>query len=127
MKSLIPLLSAAFAGAFAFASCNRSPEAPSVAGPANSESSPASTTAWITASPNPIPGATGQGTTLIKWHTGEGSGAVYLGNSDFLFAYGPDGSQEASWIDLTSSTEFVLFKDVDRKIVLGRVTVKGSK
>jgi hypothetical protein len=98
-----------------------------VVGPANSESSPASTTAWITASPNPIPGAVGQGKTLIKWHTGGSSGAVYLGNSDFLFAYGPDGSQEASWIDLTSSTAFVLYSDVDRKTTLGRVTVTGSK
>jgi len=39
---------------------------------------------------------------------------------DNLFAEGPDGSQDAPWIDLSSKTEFVLFSDPDRKTVLRR-------
>ena len=46
---------------------------------------------------------------------------------DALFAEGPDGSQDVPWIDLSSKTEFVLFSDRDRKTLLARVTVAGSK
>ena len=48
-------------GVFAFESYNRPAQAPRVAGPADSASPLPATGAWITATPNPIPGATGQG------------------------------------------------------------------
>jgi hypothetical protein len=126
MKLPIRFFVFGLAGVFAFASCNQPAQAPRVAGPADSAPLPA-TGPWITATPNPIPGATGQGKTTIKWHSGESSGAVYVGGTDSMFAYAPDGSQDASWIDLSSSTEFLLFSDRDRKTLLGRVTVTGSK
>jgi hypothetical protein len=85
------------------------------------------TGAWITATPNPIPGGTDQGKTTIKWHSGGSTGAVYVGGTDSLFADGSDGSVDASWIDLSRSTEFLLFSDRDRKTLLARVSVTGSK
>ena len=125
MKLPIRLFVFGLAGVFAFASCNRPAQAPPVAGPAESASPLPATGAWITATPNPIPGGTGQGKTTIKWHSGTSTGAVYVG--DALFADGSDGSKYAPWIDLSSKTEFVFFGDVDRKTVLARVTVAGSK
>ena len=73
---------------------------PPVAGPADAASPLPATGVWITATPNPIPGATGQGKTAIKWHSRGSSDAVYVGeNSDAIFANAPDGSIEAPWID----------------------------
>jgi hypothetical protein len=115
------------AGVFAFASCNRPAQPPPVAGPAEAASPLPATGAWITATPNPIPGATGQGKTTIKWHSGGSTGAVYVGGTDALFGYAPDGSEDVPWIDLSSSTEFLLYSDRDRKTLLARVTVAGSK
>jgi len=115
------------AGVFAFASCNQPAQAPRVAGPANSASPLPATGAWITATPNPIPGATGQGKTTIKWNSGGSTGAVYVGETDSMFASAPDGSQDASWIDLSSTTAFLLFSDLDRKTLLARVSVTGSQ
>ena len=125
MKLRICLIVFGLAGVFAFASFNRPAQPPAVAGPAESASPLPATGAWITATPNPIPGATGQGKTTVKWHSGTSTGAVYVGDS--MFAEGPDGSQDAPWIDLSSKSEFVLFSDPDRKTVLARVTVAGSK
>jgi len=127
MKLPIRLLVFGLAGVFAFASCNRPAQAPPVAGPAESASPLPATGAWITATPNPIPGGTGQGKTTIKWHSGGSTGAVYVGGTDSLFADGSDGSVDASWIDLSRSTEFLLFSDRDRKTLLARVSVTGSK
>ena len=127
MKLPIRLFVFGLAGLFAFASCNRPAQAPAVAGPAESASPLPATGAWITATPNPIPGATGQGKTTIKWHTGTSTGAVYVGGTHSLFADGSDGSVDASWIDLSRSTEFLLFSDPDRKTLLARVSVTGSK
>jgi hypothetical protein len=127
MKLPIGFFFSGLAEVFAFASCNQPAQAPRVAGPADSASPLPAAGAWITATPNPIPGATGQGKTTIKWHSGESSGAVYVGGTDSMFAYAPDGSEDASWIDLSSGTEFLLFSDRDRKTLLGRVTVTGSK
>ena len=123
MKLSIRLFIFGLAGVFAFASCNRPAQAPPVAGPAESPSPLAATGAWITASPNPVPGVTAQGKTTIKWHSGGSTGAVYVGDS--VFAEAPDGSQDAPWIDLSSSTEFRLFSDRDRKTLLARVLVTG--
>jgi hypothetical protein len=125
MKFRICLIVFGLAGVFAFASCNRPAQPPPVAGPAEAASPLPATGAWITAAPNPIPGGTGQGKTTIKWHSGTSTGAVYV--DDALFGEGPDGSQDAPWIDLSSKTVFVLYSDQDRKTVLARVTVAGSK
>src|SRR4030081_3143577 len=87
-----------------FVSCDKPAQAPVVAASPGPVSSRPSTEAWITASPNPIPGSTGQGTTTIKWHSGGSTGAVYIGqNSDAIFADAPDGSQDAPWVSLSSS------------------------
>src|ERR1051325_2658381 len=56
----------------------------------------------LTASPNPLPGGPGFGTTTISWSTGDGSGGkVYVvaaGEQQKLFASGASGSMEAPWI-----------------------------
>src|SRR4029077_16555843 len=127
MKLSIRLFIFGLAGVFAFASCNRPAQAPPVTGPAEAASPLPATAAWITASPNPIPGTIGQGKTTIKWHSGGSSGAVYVGGTDSLVGWAPDGSTDVPWIDLSSGTEFLLFSDRDRKTLLARVMVTGSK
>jgi hypothetical protein len=84
MKLRICLIVFGLAGVFTFASCNRPAQPPPVAGPAEAASPLPANGAWITATPNPIPGGTGQGKTTIKWHSGTSTGAVYVG--DALFA-----------------------------------------
>lgn len=127
MKVPIRFFVFGLAGLLAFASCNQPAQPPSVAGPADSASPLPATGAWITAAPNPIQGATGQGMTTIKWHSGRSSGAVYVGGTDSMFANAPDGSQDAPWIDLSTTTEFLLYTGEDRKTLLARVSVTGSK
>ena len=96
---------------FTFASCNRPAQPPPVAGPAE---------------PLPLPGVDNghaksyprqnrSGQNDNQWHSGTSTGAVYVG--DALFAEGPDGSQDVPWIDLSSSTEFLLFSDPRSKDV----------
>jgi hypothetical protein len=127
MKLPIRFFVFGLAGLLAFASCNQPAQAPRVAGPADSASPLPATEAWITATPNPIPGVTGQGKTTIKWHSGGSTGVVYVGGTDSIFASAPDGSQDASWIDLSSTTEFLLYTGEDRKTLLARVSVTGSQ
>ena len=66
MKLPIRFFVSGLTEAFAFASCNQPAQASRVAGPADSASSLPAIGAWITATPNPIPGAAGQGKTTIK-------------------------------------------------------------
>ena len=111
-----------------FVSCDRPAQAPIVAASPDSVLSQPSAEPWITATPNPIPGETGQGKTTIKWHSGGSTGAVYVGqNSDALFADAADGSQDAPWVDLSINAEFVLYSNRDRQTQLGRVVVTGSR
>jgi hypothetical protein len=128
MKLLVRCLLFVLAGGFAFVSCDQPAQAPRGAGAPDAVSSPPAKGAWITAIPNPIPGGIGQGKTTIKWHSGGSTGAVYVGgNAEALFANAPDGSQDAPWIDLSSTTEFLLYTGEDRKTLLARVSVTGSK
>lgn len=55
----------------------------------------------ITATPNPVIAASGQGTTIIEWQCSSPEAQVYMspdGGPEQLFSGGMRGRQEASWI-----------------------------
>jgi hypothetical protein len=79
-------------------------------------------TATIAADPNPVPVGPGLGRTKISWATLTGGDAeVYVspdGKPEQLFADGPTGSVEVSWIAAGSSYEFRLYsKDGSRRLL----------
>jgi hypothetical protein len=82
---------------------------------------------WIKADPNPVPAASGQGTTTISWNSGDGSMAeVYLMNAkqqETLFSGGATGSQAAPWIAKGGKYEFRLYAGKEHKTILARVAV----
>ncbi|MEJ7711140.1 MAG: hypothetical protein WKF84_15065 [Pyrinomonadaceae bacterium] len=86
--------------------------------------------ARITATPNPVPAGTGQGTARINWQTGDGSpGEVRVavaGEPEKLFARSPEGSQDAEWITNGSTCEFRLYSSKEPIALLASVEVTGS-
>lgn len=82
----------------------------------------------LVASPNPVPGGAGTGTTRIAWNTGDSSvGEVFVSIDDgpeVLFARSPQGSQEATWITNRSTYVFRLYRIAGGRTLLGSVTVR---
>jgi hypothetical protein len=73
----------------------------------------------LRADPNPVPGGTEIGKTTITWQTGSESAAdiFYVnGKDETLFATGPRGSKEATFIH-PGSNEFRLYNQGGRKLV----------
>lgn len=81
----------------------------------------------ISATPNPVPGGAGWGTTTVSWDTGDGSWAqVYLvvdGQPDVLFVEGPTGAKPAPWIGEGPVYEFRVYAGKEHKTVLASVKV----
>jgi hypothetical protein len=77
----------------------------------------------LRADPNPVPSGS-VGKTTIAWDTGGNDvGEVYVGpaGNETMFASGPKGSQDATWIK-PGSTEFRLYNHADHKL-LAQLTV----
>jgi hypothetical protein len=83
----------------------------------------------LRADPNPVPGGTETGKTTITWQTGSESAAdIYYinGKDETLFASGPRGSKEATFIH-PGSNEFRLYNQGERKLVTQLiVTMPGT-
>lgn len=83
--------------------------------------------AFVAATPNPVPGGSGLGTTVIEWSTGSGSGGqVWVsldGQPEGLFGQGASGSQQAVWIQSGVTYTFKLYAGTARITELARVTV----
>src|SRR5438132_4830109 len=105
---------------FFLAACNPS-KAPEANAPA---ASPAASAATITASPNPVTVGEGPGTTTVTWNTGDGTaGQVYVsvdGGPEAVFAFGPSGSNAASWIQAGKTFEFRLYAGAEHTKVLAK-------
>jgi hypothetical protein len=112
---------------FFFAACNSSKNPEATA----SSTSPAASTATITASPNPVPAAEEVGTTTITWNTGDDSvGQVYVsvdGGPESIFGAGPPGSSAAPWIQTGKRYEFRLYAGTEHATVLAKTEVSRSK
>jgi hypothetical protein len=79
-------------------------------------------TATIVADPNPVPAGLGLGRTKISWATLAGGEAEVCvsrdGGPEQLFARGPTGSVQVSWIITGSSYEFRLYtRDGSRRLL----------
>jgi hypothetical protein len=85
---------------------------------------------WIKADPNPVPAATGQGSSTISWDSGDGAMAqVYVMNAkqeETLFSGGATGSQAATWIAKGGKYEFRLYAGKEHKTILARVSVTSQ-
>jgi hypothetical protein len=85
-------------------------------------------TATIAAAPNPVPAGPGLGRTKISWATlAEDDAEVFVsqdGGPEQLFARGPTGSIEASWIAPGSSYEFRLYSRDGSRRLLAKTVVK---
>lgn len=83
----------------------------------------------LTATPNPVTCEGGRGTT-IAWSTGDGApGQVFVsedGEPEELFASGPEGRQDANWIEAGSRHDFHLYAGTDHLNRLASVTVYGE-
>ena len=104
---------------------------PTASAEARGASPPGQTAAIISATPNPVPAGSGNGTTTIKWTTGDGSvGQVYVSKNhgeETLFGEGADGSNEANWIESGSSYEFRLYAGNDHAKLLAKTLVTRAK
>jgi len=82
----------------------------------------------IVADPNPVPTGSGLGRTRISWATLAGGDAEVCvsqnGRPEQLFASGPSGSAEASWIVSGSSYEFRLYARGQPRRLLAKTIVK---
>src|SRR5947207_5932699 len=81
----------------------------------------------LSASPNPVPAGEGPGQTTISWNSVDGK--VYVstnGREELLFAGSPRGSQQANWIDASSSYEFRLYNS-DHSKLLAKVTATTDR
>jgi hypothetical protein len=111
-----------------FLGCNRTDTTSSQATSSASPSSgPVSTgTAVLKADPNPVPpAAPGSGKTTISWQTGTGkNGEVYLvdAQSERLFAAGPSGASEATWLS-PGTTRFRLYRGTEHREMLVELSV----
>jgi hypothetical protein len=92
-----------------------------------SATNPVRTRPVLTASPNPVPGGNGLGTTEIAWDVGEGSVGRVLVSADGAeatqFASGPRGTSSAPWIRAGSTYEFRLYDDVTPNVPLASLIV----
>ena len=83
---------------------------------------------FITANPDRMTVTGGDGSTDIKWDTGNGSpGFVFVtedGQKPVVFAKGSQGSRIAPWIG-RHYYAFELYGDNQRRALLARVTVSG--
>ncbi len=73
----------------------------------------------LRADPNPVPGGTEIGKTTITWQTGsEAAADIYYvnGKDETLFASGPRGSKEATFIR-PGSNEFRFYNQGQKKLV----------
>jgi hypothetical protein len=89
---------------------------------------PASPGVVLRADPNPLPGGTVPGKTIISWDAGPNTlGDVYTGTSgsERLFASAPNGSQEARWIK-PGSTEFRLYSHADHRLLAQLIVTMPS-
>ena len=91
-----------------------------------------SSTATITASPNPVPTSQGLGTTTITWNTGDGTvGQVYVESPDkgreSLVAASPTGSVTVRWIVAGQTAEFRLYAGTEHTKILAKTQVTGQK
>jgi len=126
MKRFIPTI-AILLPLFLFAACgpSKNPEANATAG------SSAASAATITASPNPVTVGEGPGTTTVTWNTGDGTaGQVYVsvdGGPEAVFAFGPSGSNAASWIQAGKTFEFRLYAGAEHTKVLAKTQVTARK
>ena len=96
------------------------------------EATPTPSPAILTASPNPVPVSAGQlATTTISWNTGRPQdGQVYVsenGQTEKLFASGPQGSQDAPWIRDASTYDFRLYAGTEHAERLASLTVGGPE
>ncbi len=130
MKSL-DLFSYSIAAAFLLASCDKTPSTaqnPSSSSPGQNWTAAGVT---LTASPNPVPSGSDPGTTTIAWNSGgKASAAVYVsidGGEEKLFGTAPEGTSEAPWIQPDMTYEFRLYASVERKELLGRLSVAHAK
>ncbi|SRR6266699_2048255 len=138
MKEFIIVVSFVFV-VFVISACNSSkrtePAGGATASPTPSakavRTSPAKSTATISADPNPVPAGNGMGKTTIKWTTGDRSvGQVYVSTDngdETLFGEGAGGSSDANWIVSNSSYEFRLYSGSDRAKLLAKVQVTRAK
>lgn len=82
----------------------------------------------IAADPNPVPAGNGLGRTRISWTTLDKDDAeVFVsmdGGSERLFAHGPTGSIEVTWIATGSSYEFRLYSREASRRLLAKTIVK---
>jgi len=82
----------------------------------------------IAADPNPVPPGAGLGRTTISWTTlTKGDGEVRVskdGQPEQLFASGPSGSMDVTWIATGSSYEFRLYSGDASKRLLAKTIVK---
>lgn len=82
----------------------------------------------ITATPNPVPEGEGEGTTVVAWDTGgDTDGQVYVSvdqGEEKLFAAGPGGEKQATWIGLGRTYHFRLYEGKGRARLLGSVSVR---
>jgi hypothetical protein len=104
--------------------CNRPASDSTASSPATPRTEAIPAGVVLRADPNPVPGGTVAGKTLIRWKTGSDAvGDVYVGTvgNETLFASGPKGSQNAPWIK-PGSTEFRLYSHADHKL-LAQLTV----
>jgi FkbM family methyltransferase len=85
---------------------------------------------FIWATPNPVPGGDGAGTTVVHWDTGRPSGEVSIsvnGDEERLFFRSPKGSRGAPWINAWGTYEFRLYADANRTELLDQVLVTRRK
>jgi hypothetical protein len=126
MKRFIPT-AAVLLPLFFFAACNSSKNPEANVSPA----SPAASAATITASPNPVPGGEGLGTTTITWNTGDGTvGQLYVsvdGGPESAFDSGLSRSSAAPWIQAGKRYEFRLYAGTEHATVLAKTEVSRSK
>ena len=99
--------------------CGRpSPDSTASSPPAPADK-PTVTGVVLKADPNPVPGGTETGKTIITWQTGsEAEADIYYvsGTEETLFATGPRGSKEASFLR-PGPTEFRLYNKGQHKLV----------
>lgn len=119
MNTLYKFITLALA-AILISACNQSKTTAPDAG------SPSPMAPKISAGPNPVPAGSDNGTTTIKWRTGDGTaGNVFVsedGAEEHPFAVGPEGSSDAPWIQTGKSYEFRLYNS-DHTKLLAKVTV----
>jgi FkbM family methyltransferase len=85
---------------------------------------------FIWATPNPVPGGDGAGTTMVHWDTRSATGEVSIsvnGDEERLFFRSPKGSRSAPWINAWGTYEFRLYVDSGRSELLDQVSVTRRK